>query len=79
MRPCGVRIALIYVGMKILRVSGEPDPESTLGRMPYTEVLEGDQEFLEAINLRLTIVASPRALLSSPPRQPGARKPPSIN
>ena len=51
---------MIYVGMKILRVSGEPDPESTLGRMPYTEVLEGDQEFLDAITLRLDqIVAKP--------------------
>jgi hypothetical protein len=73
---------LIYFGMKILRMSGEPDPESTLGRMAYTEVLEGDQEFLDAITLRLDqIVAKPkgRFVVSYTQGQPGARKPPSIN
>lgn len=68
--------------MRILRMSGDADPEQTLGRMSYVEVMEGDKEFLDAISLRLEqIVAKPkgRFVVSYTQGQPNARKPPTIN
>jgi hypothetical protein len=68
--------------MRILRMSGDVDPEQTLGRMSYVEVIEGDKEFLDAISLRLEqIVAKPRGrfVVSYTAGQPNARKPPTIN
>lgn len=59
------------------------DPEATLGApLAYVDVLEGDQEFLDAISLRLEqIVAKPkgRFVISYTSGQPGAKRPPTIH
>jgi hypothetical protein len=66
-----------------MRISQELtfDPDSS-GGSAFVEVLEGEQEFLDAITLRLDqIVAKPRGrfVVSYTQGQPGARKPPSIH
>ena len=71
--------------MKILRMPGQDDRDQTLGvavQMPFVEVIEGDEEFLEAISLRLEqIIAKPkgRFVISYTQGQPGARRPPTIH
>jgi hypothetical protein len=68
-----------------MRISRLPefDPEATLGGQPaYVDVLEGDQEFLDAISLRLEqIVAKPkgRFVISYTSGRPGAKRPPTIH
>jgi hypothetical protein len=70
-------------GMKIeVRPEGAPDhgpgPEGTLGPV---EVLEGGDEFIEALSMRLNeIVRKPsgRFVISYVPGAPGAKKPPRI-
>jgi hypothetical protein len=71
--------------MKILRMSGQDDGDQTPGAgipLPFVEVIEGDEEFLEAISLRLEqIIAKPkgRFVISYTQGHPGARRPPTVN
>jgi len=62
--------------------SEDPGQELESGRIRLMEVLEGAEEFLEAIELRLNeIVQRPkgRFVISYVPGVPGARRPPTVH
>jgi hypothetical protein len=77
----GVLLALSQ-GVRIRLILGDPPtPERKLtgGSISLTEVLEGEEEFLQAVAARINeIVAKPqgRYAISYVPGSPGARRPP---
>ena len=82
--PDGLASALLpSPGMKIeVREQEPPDPNATpAGGLEAVEVLEGGEEFLEALALRLNeIVLKPngRFVISYVAGQPGAKTPPRV-
>ncbi len=69
-------------GMKIEVRPQDPDPHlSRDGNLGPVEVLEGGDEFLEAISMRLNeIIRKPsgRFVISYVPGQPGSKTPPRV-